>query len=112
MAIPANYDIQYYRGDTYKFYIQPKDDQGTPINVSAYTGAFTIATSRGPSPTSSWSATAICSGTTISCTIPPAVGSQLQGGTTYAYDVQISNGGDVYTYLTGNIYVTSDVTGA
>jgi hypothetical protein len=118
MAIPANYDIRYYRGDTYKFYIQPKDDQGNPISVSAYTAAFTIANYRGPeqnpgSPTRvTYTATATCSGTTISCTIPPAIGAQLSSSTTYVYDVQIAAGGDVYTYLTGNILVTEDVTGA
>lgn len=116
MAIPANYDINYYRGDTYLFYLQPKDVNGLPLDVSTYTANFTIANYRGPDQSGdggpllvSYDATVALDGTTVTCTITPAIGSYLSGGTVYVYDVNLNKDGDVHTYLTGNIYVTDNV---
>lgn len=107
--IPANYDIQYYRGDTYEFYIQPKDIDGLPIDVSTFTPTFTIATERGTSPTASYACSAAATGTTIHCTITAGTGATLSAGTVYVYDVGVDDGGVIHTYLTGNVYVTDRV---
>lgn len=112
--IPATYDIQYYRGDTYEFYIQPKDIDGMPIDVSTFTTAFLVATSRGPDPDASFSCTSSAMGSTIRCIIPAGVGATFVGNTVYVYDVQTTdpNTGVVRTYLTGNVYVTDQVEAA
>lgn len=112
MALPATYDINYYRGDKYQFIINAKDQEGNDLDISAYTALFTIASSRGPTPSFSTSATASISGSQITCTISPTIGATLTAGP-YVYDVQIKNGSaNVYTYLTGSISVTLDVSEA
>ena len=112
MALPATYDINYYRGDSYGFIINAKDIDGTELDLSLYTALFTIASARGPSPDFSTAATATIDGSQIICTISPTVGATLDGGP-YVYDVQVKQGSsNVYTYLTGSINVTLDVSEA
>jgi hypothetical protein len=43
--------------------------------------------------------------------LTPAIGRTLSAGT-YVYDVQITNGTQIYTLLAGSITVTNDITGA
>lgn len=115
MAFPGTYNIDYYEGDTYEFIIYPKQAQGATYNLQNQTPRFTIASSTGPSPTFSAACSAVIDPTYsfITCKITPAIGRTLVAGTTYYYDVQISNGVEnVYTLLKGTISVTADVTGA
>lgn len=112
MALPATFDINYYRGDTYEFIINAKDNEGNPLSLTGWTALFTIASSRGPSPTFSVAADATIDGSQIICTISPTVGASLTSGP-YVYDVQVKQSAtNVYTYLTGNISVTLDVSEA
>lgn len=114
MATPATFDIYYYRGDTYVFYLNVKDADGNLVDLEAggYTAKLTIATSRGANPDESWVLTPTITASQITCTITPTVGLQLDEGP-YVYDVQVKQSSSVvYTYLTGNIYVTLDVTEA
>lgn len=112
MAIPATYNINYYRGDTTEFWIDVKDNEGNAVDLSAYTAKFIIASARGPAPAFSTSASATIDNSRILCTITPAVGATLTAGP-YVYDVQVNLGSsNVYTYLTGNIYTTLDVADA
>jgi hypothetical protein len=111
MAFPSTYNFNYYRGDTAEFVIRPKvGSTGQPFELTGYDAAFTIATARGISGSS---ASAVVNETAdiVTCTITPTVGRLLPAGT-YVYDVQITNGVQIYTLLTGNITVTNDVTGA
>ena len=52
----------------------------------------------------------------VTCTITPEQGRELVAGTTYVYDVQITNTTPtpdvIFTLLTGSITVTDDITGA
>lgn len=112
MAFPATYNISLYSGDTYEFVISPKNSDGTSFDLSDFDSTMTIATSRGSSPTFSTTAQTVVNTTlnTVTCTILPGVNNSLTAGTTYVYDVEISNGSDrVYTLLTGNITITEDV---
>ena len=116
MAFPGTYNFSYYRGDTYQFIIRPKSENGATFPLDAYDGnaVFTIADKRGSSGTQI-TATAVINTTDdiVTCTIEPAQGRQLSGGTTYVYDVQIDNGaGVIYTLLTGTVSVTDDISGA
>jgi hypothetical protein len=115
MAFPATYNIDYYEGDTYEFIIYPKTANGLVFDLDGYTSAFNIASATGPSPSFTVGGSAIINSakTQITCKILPAVGRQLVAGTTYYYDVQVSNGIEkVNTLLKGTISVTADVTGA
>lgn len=116
MAFPSTYNFNYYRGDTYQFIIRPKVANGGSFSLDAYEGnaIFTIADKRGSAGTQT-AATAVIDivNDIVTCTITPAQGRLLSGGTTYVYDVQIDNGaGIIYTLLTGTITVTDDITGA
>ena len=113
MAFPATYNISYYRGDSYDFVINPKNSNGTAFNLSGYTGLFVIATERGNAEsviTESATASVNASAATVTCSIPPSIGSQLSG-TSYVYDIEITNSSTSanYTLLTGTITVTQDV---
>lgn len=129
MAFPGTYNFDYYRGDTFKFVISPKDSTGAAFDLSPYKSAvaplrdaiFTIADARGSdrslvltsNGSSDLSASIDTGNNTITCTITPDGGRDLEGGSTYYYDVEIYNGAALrYTLLTGTITVQDDVTGA
>lgn len=120
MAFPGTYDIRYYKGDTYEFFIYPKNASGNTFDLSGFNEIkFTIATSAGANPTNSYSGEVDTDGnnTYIKCIITPEVGELLDATKTYVYDVQIEkaagNGVDypyIYTILKGNISITEEVT--
>ena len=118
MAFPGTYNFSYYRGDTYQFVIRPKNANGTTFALDDYESvSFTIADVRGSEGVQQASTATIDTSTDIiTCTITPAQGRELVAGTTYVYDVQITdttpNPDVIFTLLTGTITVTDDVTGA
>jgi hypothetical protein len=122
MAFPGTYNFSYYAGDTFEFFIYPKNSAGGVFDdLTDYTPLFVVAESRGASASvidsldiTSASATVI-DGDHVSCMILPDGGRQLIKST-YLYDVQIENTnvestsfGKVFTLLTGTISVTQDV---
>ena len=113
MAFPSTYDFNYYRGDTAEFVARPKNaNDGSSFELTDYSASFTIANQRGPLGTQ-YSANAIVNEVSdiVTCTITPTVGRDLGPGT-YVYDVEIENGIEIYTLLTGTITVTDDISGA
>lgn len=113
MAFPGTYNIAYYRGDTYSFVINPKNSNGSAFNLSGYSGLFAIATTRGDydAIVGYGDVTLSASASTVTCEIPSSLASVLSGSS-YVYDIQISNSGSTtYTLLTGTIAVTQDVSG-
>jgi hypothetical protein len=113
MAFPGTYNFNYYKGDTNEFVIRPKTSNGGAFDLTGYTAEFFIASSRGDNPTFSVEADAVVNTVSdiVTCTIQSEVGSTLNAGT-FVYDVEIQNGLQVYTLLTGTITVTEQVTGA
>ena len=117
MAFPGTYNFNYYAGDTFEFFVYPKNSTGGVFDdLSSYSALFVVGESRGASASvisslspSSASATVI-NGDHVSCTIKPAGGRQLINPS-YLYDVQIQNNtsGKIFTLLTGTISVTQDV---
>jgi hypothetical protein len=122
MAFPGTYNFNYYAGDTFEFFIYPKNSTGGVFDdLTDYTPLFVVAESRGASASvidsldiTSASAT-VQDGDHVSCTILPDGGRQLTNST-YLYDIQIENTnalstsfGKVFTLLTGTINVTQDV---
>jgi hypothetical protein len=113
MAFPSTYDFNYYRGDTAEFVARPKNaNDGSSFELTDYNASFTIANQRGSQGTQ-YSASAIVNEISdiVTCTITPIVGRDLEPGT-YVYDVEIENGVEIYTLLTGTITVTDDISGA
>jgi hypothetical protein len=117
MAFPANYNIQYYQGDTYQFVIRPKTSAGEifPVTSTVYDAYFRIDTQRGRTDGLGIEASASILDNSVTCTITPAVGNSLVAGTTYFYDVSIEDKTDpniIYTLLTGTITITADIAGS
>lgn len=114
MAFPGTYNFNYYKGDTYQFVIRPKNADGSAYDLNGYTGAFTIATARGSAGTKYTAAASIDTvNNLVTCTISATVGATIPAGSTYVYDVQISNLSDiVHTLLTGTVSITEQVTGS
>lgn len=115
MAFPATYNLSLYSGDTYEFVVVPKNSDGSGFALTGYTAAMKIASSRGTNPSFAVSVQTTVNTTlnTVTCTILPGVSATLAAGTTYVYDVEITNGSNrVYTLLTGNVTVTEDVSNA
>jgi len=122
MAFPGTYNFSYYAGDTFEFFVYPKNSTGGVFDdLTDYTPLFVVAESRGASASvidsldiTSASATVV-DGDHVSCMILPDGGRQLTDPT-YLYDIQIENTnalstsyGKVFTLLTGTISVTQDV---
>jgi hypothetical protein len=123
MAFPGTYNFNYYAGDTFEFFIYPKNSSGGVFDdLSEYTPLFVIATARGSASASVISSleptellATVEDGDHVSCTILPDGGRELTNAT-YFYDVEIENTsassssfGKVFTLLTGIITVTQDV---
>lgn len=119
MAFPGVYNISYYKGDTLKFRIFPKDSAGDAYPLSPYlnnTVTFAFAESRGgPTAPGYHRCYAVIDADNgyIECTIRPEDSSYLDPTKTYVYDVQISRSGtnfpEITTVLTGNITIQDQV---
>lgn len=113
MAFPGTLDISYYQGDSHSFIIRPKNSDGSAFDLGGFSAKFYVANKRGSGATQYECLTSL-SADSLECIITPAVGRQLSPGTTYYYDVQVSNPSisAVITLLTGKISVTADISGA
>ena len=118
MAFPGTMNIDYYRGDTYVNIIYPKDSNGNAYDLGTdgapetqFVGNLNVATARGNA--NAWvfsePLTFDYVNDSITMTIPAAVGATLSAGTNYVYDVEITKDTEVYTLITGSIFVTDDV---
>jgi hypothetical protein len=124
MAFPGTYNFNYYAGDTFEFFVYPKNSAGGVFDdLSQYEPLFVVTTSRGASASVidsldvTEASASVQSGDHVSCTIKPVGGRKLTSPS-YFYDLQIENTsassssfGKVFTLLTGTITVTQDVGG-
>jgi hypothetical protein len=113
MAFPGTYNFNYYRGDTFEFIIRPKDGSGNEFPLTDYDAEFTIADVPGPEAEEQYTGQAVVNtvDNIVTCTIDPTTGRGL-AGTTWFYDVEITDGSSIFTLLRGTITVTDDITGA
>jgi hypothetical protein len=120
MAFPGTYNFNYYKADTFEFRVYPKDSFGEIFDLSSFDSVnFTISTARGAAGVQNQiEAYSIISDDSshLLCAIRPSDGSNLNAGTQYVYDIEVSKSSTpydiTYTLLTGNITVTDQVTGA
>ena len=115
MAIPKDYDIDYYVGDLYQLVLYPKNEDGSQYDLVNHTGLLTVSTERGNPATEIFSASAQMSASPsrIIMTISPENGILLSASSEYVYDLEITNQSEpdkVYSFLTGNISVQQGVT--
>lgn len=114
MAIPQNYDIQYYVGDLLSVVVYPKNPDGTTYNLNNHTSLFTISTERGNPLSAVFSASAQLSASPsrLLMEISPENGVILTGAS-YVYDLEVidnSSSEVVYSFLTGTITTQQGVT--
>lgn len=109
MSLPPTQDFEYYVGDTGGFSIDVTNDNAEPYDMTGFTAKFVIADS--PSLTPAWSVLgdAQIVGSSIFCTISPAVGNQFGNRQIVFYDVEITDGTLVQTVLRGSIKLTVGV---
>lgn len=114
MAIPKDYNIDYYVGDLYQLVLYPKNEDGSQYNLDNHTGLLTIATERGNPEAQIISASAQISASPsrILMTIEPDQGIFLTGAS-YVYDLEVidqSSPTEIYSFLTGTISTQQGVT--
>ena len=114
MAIPKEYDFNYYAGDSYQLVLYPKNDDGSQYSLENHIGLFTVSVDRGDPVTNAFSASVQMSASPsrMVAEISPTLGGLLSGAS-YVYDIEITdldNPGEVYTFVTGNINVQQQVT--
>lgn len=114
MALPKEYNFDYYAGDLYQLVLYAKNDDGSQYDLTDHSGLLTVSTERGNPATDIFSASASISTSPsrIVMTISPYNGSLLTGAS-YVYDLEISensNPEDIYTFVTGRINVQQGVT--
>lgn len=114
MAIPKDYNINYYVGDLYQLVLYPKDEDGNQYDLENHTALFTVSTERGNSDTNVFSASPQISASPsrIVMTLSPENGILLSGAS-YFYDLEITNQSvpqEVYSFLTGTITTQQGVT--
>jgi hypothetical protein len=96
MAFPKVENLKYYRGDTFEFNLEVRNQDGTDFDLTEYEDViFKIANKRGAGATQYTGVATKAGLSTIACTIPSNIGRDLVGGD-YFYDVQIVDAGTTY----------------
>lgn len=116
MAFPKTHNLEYYRGDTFEFIVDVKNQDGSDFDLSGFeTYTFKIANFRGAGATQYTGTAVKVDPADVKCTITSAVGRTIPAGQ-YFYDVQITDTTPtpniIFTILTGILNVTDDVSGA
>jgi hypothetical protein len=115
LSFPASYNFSYYKGDILQFVVRPKSSGGTPFPISTETHNvyFYISPQRGGLASNTIRGSAIIEDGNVKATILPSTGNQLNPAIRYFYDISVEkkiDTNELYTLLTGNISVTSDIT--
>jgi hypothetical protein len=96
MAFPTTHNLTYYRGDTFEFNIDVKNQDSSDFSLSGFeTYTFKIANRRGAGATQYTGTAVKVEPSTVACTIPSSVGRTLAAGD-YFYDVQMLDSGTTY----------------
>ena len=114
MAIPKEYNFNYYAGDSYQLVLYPKNEDGSQFNLENHSSLFTVATERGNPLAQVFSASVEISASPskLIAAITPEFGTTLTGAS-YVYDLEVTDLNEpdqVYTFVTGTINVQQQVT--
>jgi hypothetical protein len=108
---PKRFDIVIYQGDTFSFNLVLSNG-GTPLDVTSWTGEAEIRKASDSTPGETPNMT-VAVGTTdgkITISLTDTQTAALINNTEYMYDVQLSDGSNIRTFIGGKITVTEDVT--
>lgn len=107
---PYTHNFNYYSGDTYPLVLYPKNEDGTQYDLSGTNCLFTVSLERGDPTTDVFSASPQinASPSRLMCFITPENGALLTGAS-YVYDIEIQDGEQIYTLLTGTITTQQNV---
>lgn len=112
---PTNYNISYYRGDTFTISVFPKDSSGNPIPIGDKQAKFRLASQRGDNPQWSSNGAADIQEATpggdlgIFCTMSSTIGNSVRQGYVYDIGYQDQDGTNRVTVLTGTFIVVDKV---
>ena len=111
-AMPNNYDLVVYEGDALRFTLTIKDSLGAAVNLTGYTAKAQLKTSYSDSSPIDFVVTIPTPANgVVSVYLAPATTAALIPGSSYIYDLQLTApGGDVRTYLKGDVSVLPEVT--
>ena len=112
MATPAEHDLVVYSGDTFTRTLTFTDSNGDAIDLSGQTVAMKIRASTDGAEladwASSWDTTNAATGVLV-LTAAATLTDDLAGGV-YVYDLELTNGSTVTTYMVGALTIVQDVT--
>lgn len=111
-AMPKNYDISIYEGDTFEFTITIKDASNVVVNLTGYTAKAQLKKSfSDPSPIDFTCTISAPLTGVVNVMLPASTTASLIPGDPYIYDVQLTApNGTVRTYLAGDATVIPEVT--
>lgn len=111
-AMPSNYDLSIYEGDALKFTVTVKDSSNVALNLTGYTAKAQLKAGYSDVAPVNF----VCTITTptsgvVSVYLAPATTAALDPSKSYIWDFQLTEpGGDVRTYLAGDVTVIPEVT--
>lgn len=113
-AMPTNYDLRIYQGDTLRFTVTIKDPNGVPVNLTGYSvDAHLKENFLDNAPIEFTCAVTTPTSGVVSVLLPAIITSGLDANKSYIWDFQVTDtGGDVRTYLAGDVKVLPEVTSA
>lgn len=111
-AMPKNYDISIYEGDTFQFTLTVKDASNVAVNLTGYTAKAQLKKSfDDASPIDFTCVISTPTSGVVNISLPASTTADLIAGDTYIYDVQLTApNGNVRTYLAGDAIVIPEVT--
>lgn len=114
MAVPGVYDLNIYQGDTFRISFRILDSNNDPLDLTGQTPKSEIRDAPGGTLIESFTATlATQSGDTlgqVDLEMASADTTALTPGTIGVWDLQLTNAGEVTTYIGGSVTVQAEVT--
>lgn len=109
-AMPQNYDLAIYKGDYVELFLNIKDSNGDPVDLTGHTPSAQLKKSYDDSSPVNFECSVTAVPGQVKIFLPSTASASLTPGD-YIWDVQIAaSGGRVRTYLTGDVVVYNEVT--
>jgi hypothetical protein len=109
-SLPYNYDLELYKGDYFSTSIVLKDSTGTVLNLTGYTSECSIRQTYNSVVAYAATCTIEEAEGRIDVLFPSSLTETIVAGD-YVWDFQVTNpGGNVRTYLAGDVTVFDEVT--
>lgn len=108
--MPANYNMELWRGDYFPMTITLKNDNGTALNLTGYTAKASIRANFDDPVAYNFTVTITAATGTISIVLPSSVSSTIPAGD-YIWDFQVTEpSGNNRTYIAGDVRIFDEVT--